>query len=184
MASASGIGDLIVRSKLNVWREGGSGLSAGAEVRLPTGDEDQLLGGGDATIKPRAIGSFERGRVAVHGDFGVLLGGLSREIDYNAALTVNGGTRVTIVGELLGRRLSSVGRLTDVVAPHPQLEGIETIRLTAVAQATSRAILVAGVKWNVATTWLVSANVLRPLSSAGLNARWVPSLTVDYSFGR
>jgi hypothetical protein len=183
-ASASGIGDVIVRGKFNVWRVGGSGISVGAEARLPTGDEDHLLGGGDATIKPRAIGSFEHGRLALHGNFGVVLGGLSREVVYNGAATINGGSRLTIVGELLGRRLSSAGRLTEAVGPHPQLQGIETIRLTAVEQPTSRAVLVAGVKWNIAATWLVSGNMLRPLTSAGVNARWVPSVAVDYSFGR
>jgi hypothetical protein len=39
-----------------------------------------------------------------------------------------------------------------------------------------------GVKWNIATTLLLSANVVRPLTSAGLNARWISTFALDYSF--
>jgi hypothetical protein len=44
-------------------------------------------------------------------------------------------------------------------------------------------VAVGGFKWNVTGTWLVTANVLRPLTDSGLNASWVPSVTFDYSFG-
>jgi hypothetical protein len=53
-----------------------------------------------------------------------------------------------------------------------------------VAGATHRATAVAGVKWNVGGTWLVAANVLRPLTSAGLTTTIVPSVLVEYSFSR
>ena len=38
-------------------------------------------------------------------------------------------------------------------------------------------------KWNVANTWLLTANVRRPLTDTGLNADWVQSITFDYAFG-
>src|SRR5688572_29910692 len=66
-ASASGIGDVMVRGKYTVFRSGASGIAVGAEARLPTGSEDNLLGSGETVITPRVIGSFERPRVAVHG---------------------------------------------------------------------------------------------------------------------
>jgi hypothetical protein len=43
---------------------------------------------------------------------------------------------------------------------------------------------VAGFKWNLASTWLVKVNVVRPITSAGLTAQWTPSVAFDYSFGR
>jgi hypothetical protein len=61
---------------------------------------------------------------------------------------------------------------------------VDTIRLSSVDEASDRVFAVMGFKWNVSGTWLVSANLLRPLSSAGLNASWVPTLTFDYSFGQ
>ena len=45
-ASASGLGDVVVRAKYNVLRDGGSGLAVAGEARLPTGNEEDLLGTG------------------------------------------------------------------------------------------------------------------------------------------
>ncbi len=181
-ASASGPGDFLIRGKYNVVRSSGSGLAIGAEARLPTGDEQNLLGTGEASIKPRVIASLERDRVAVHGDVGYSIGGLSDELVYGGAVTVLGTSRLTLVGEIAGRRLSSAGRLTETTGPHPSLAGVDTIRLTSVDRATERVAGVIGFKWNIAATLLFSANVVKPFTSAGLNARWISTFALDYSF--
>ena len=54
--SASGLGDIVARVKYNVLRNSASGLAIGAETRLPTGDEDNLLGSGETSFTPRVIG--------------------------------------------------------------------------------------------------------------------------------
>ena len=66
---------------------------------------------------------------------------------------------------------------------HPRLVGVATTRLTATEGTTDRVLLIGGVKWNVTGTWLVTANVLRPITEGGLNAGWVPTVAFDYSFG-
>lgn len=180
--SAAGLGDVLIRAKYNLLRRTGSGVALGGEVRVPTGDEENLLGTGEASIKPRVIASFERDRIGVHGDVGYAFGGLSDELVYGGAVTVVGTSRLTLVGEMAGRRLSSAGRLTETTAPHPTLVGVETIRLTGAEHATARAVGVLGFKWNVAATLLLSVNVVRPLTSAGLNARWISTFSLDYSF--
>ncbi|MQA30721.1 MAG: hypothetical protein GEU82_12935 [Luteitalea sp.] len=180
--SAAGIGDIVVRAKYNVVRRGGSGFAVSAESQLPTGNKENLLGAGKATIRPRAIASFEADRVTAHGDVGYSFGGLSDELDYNGALTVTANPRLTLIGEVVGRRLESFGRLTQTTTPHPTLTGVDTIRLTGTQEASQRIFAVAGVKWNVTGTWLISANILRPLTRAGLNTRWVPTVSLDYSF--
>jgi len=182
-ATASGIGDAAIRAKYNLWRQGGSGLAAGVESRLPTGNEEDLLGAGKLTIKPRLITSFETARISVNGDIGYVFGGVSNELAYNGALTVTAVPRLTVIAEILGRRLDSFGRLIDTTERHPRLAGVDTIRLTAVQAATQRIMAVVGFKWNVSGTWLVAASVLRPVTSAGLNAPWVPTVSFDYSFG-
>jgi len=181
-SSASGPGDFLIRGKYNVLRRTGSGVAIGGEARLPTGNEQNLLGTGEASIKPRLIASLERDRVAVHGDIGYAFGGLSDELVYGGAITWLGTPRLTVVGELAGRRLSSTGRLTETTGSHPTLVGVDTIRLTSVEGATARMVGLIGVKWNIATTLLLSANVVRPLTSAGLNARWISTFALDYSF--
>jgi hypothetical protein len=182
-AAASGIGDAVVRAKYNLVRNGGSGLSIGGEVRLPTGDEENLLGTGEATVKPRVVGSVEHERIAVHGDLGYTFGGASGELDYGGAVTMSATPRVTVVGELGGRVIGSIGRLAETTQPHPVLSQVETVRLTGVREMSHRAFIVAGVKWNVAGTGILSGHVMKPLTSAGLTSRWMAALTFDYSFG-
>ena len=183
-SSASGIGDLVVRGKYNVVRSGGSGIALGGEIRLPTGDEENLLGAGEASVKPSFMGSLERDRFGLHGNIGYTFLGLTNALDYGTAVTLVTVPQLTLVGEILGRRHASFAQLTEIVSSHPRLAGVDTIRLSSVDEASDRVFAVVGFKWNVGGTWLVSANVLRPLTSAGLNASWVPTVTFDYSFGQ
>ena len=181
-ASASGLGDVVVRARYNFFRHGASGLAVGGEARLPTGREEDLLGAGQASITPRFIGSYEHDRLGIHGELGYSFFGISEEFSYAAAVTTVVAPRLTVVGELLGSRLDGLGRLTETTLPHPRLTGVDTIRLTGSGETTDRLVLAAGFKWNLASTWLLTANVLRPLTDVGLYASWVPSVTFDYWF--
>ena len=181
---ASGVGDLILRAKYNALRAGGTGLAIGAEARVPTGAEENLLGSGELSFKPRVIGSAELGVLSIHSEVGYLLGGLSRELDYNGAVAVAASSRVTFIAELLGRRLESGGRLTQTVAAHPRLAGVETIRLSAIPEATYRALAIGSIKWNVGETLLVTGSVLRSITPTGLTAQFTPTVVLEYSFGR
>lgn len=183
-ATASGIGDVVLRAKYNVVQRTSGGLAVGAEGRLPTGDEEQLLGAGRASVKPRLVVSFDRSPVSIDGDVGYSLRGVGRALEYSGSLSVAATPRLTVIGELIGRRLEGVGQLVDIVQPHPRLLNVDTIRLTSVDETTSRLSAVAGFKWNVAGSWLLSANVLRPLTTTGLTASWVPTISLDYAFGQ
>ncbi len=181
--SASGLGDVVVRGKYNVFRDGGSGVAIGSELRLPTGNEDNLLGASGFGFQPRVMASYESGNVAISGNLGYSIRESADELDYRGALTFNPVRRLTLIGEILGRRLS-LGQLTEATTPHPQLTGVDTIRLTSIANNANRLVAVGGFKWNITDTWLFNASVLRPLTSAGLNAGWVPAFTFDYSLGQ
>ena len=181
-ASAAGLGDVVLRARYNVYRSGASGMAVGGEVRLPTGSEEDLLGAGSTSFTPRFIGSYEQDRVGIHGEVGYTFRGVSEALTYAGAVTAVAAPRVTLVGELLGRRLRAVGRLVETTLPHPRLAGVDTVRLTSSDETADRLLVVAGFKWNIASTWLLTANVLRPLTDVGLNARWVPSVTFDYWF--
>jgi hypothetical protein len=181
-ASASGLGDVVLRARYNVYRSGASGMAIGGEMRLPTGNEEDLLGAGSTSFTPRVIGSYEQDRVGIHGELGYTFRGVSEALTYAGAVTAVAAPRVTLVGELLGRRLRAVGRLVETTLPHPRLAGVDTVRLTSSDETADRLILVGGFKWNIASTWLLTANILRPLTDVGLNARWVPSVTFDYWF--
>jgi hypothetical protein len=182
-ADASGPGDVLLRTKFHLWQGGTAGLSAGADARLPTGDADNLLGTNQTTFKPRLILSMENSYVAFDGNVGYGIGGISDELDYAAALTTVSSGAFTVVGEFSGRRLKSAGQLIDVTGANPRAAGVQTTRLSAVTAATNRAIGTVGIKWNVASTWLLTANVSRSLGTAGLTANWMSTFGMEYAFG-
>jgi hypothetical protein len=183
-ASGSGIGDVAVRTKYHLARSAASGVAVGAEVRLPTARSEDLLGTGTSALKSLLIGSLDRGAVAWHMNVGYTVGGLSEELDYRGAVTVARAPRLTWIAEIVGRRVNGLGTLTDARSPHPTIPGVETIRLTSLRRATGHVAAIAGFKWNPAGTWLVSAHVVRSFTTTGLNAAWIPTVSVDYSLGR
>ncbi len=183
-ASVVGLADMAVRSKVQVLGRGSSGMSLGAEVRLPTGNEEDLLGAGTAAFRALVIGSLEGGVLGLHGNVVYATGGISNEIDYAGAVTVAAAPRFTLIGEVYGRSIDDLGRLAPVALPHPSIRGVNTIRLVPEDTSARSAFAVAGFKWNLASSWLLTSNVLFPLSDSGLRATIVPAISLDYAFGR
>jgi hypothetical protein len=183
-ATTSGIGDIALRVKYNLLRQFGSGAAITAEVRLPTGREEDLLGAGETTIQPGVVWSFESAHMALDGAFGYVLGGPSRDVTYGGAVTVIATPRVMFIAEVAGRRFESTGTFVETVSPAPGLAGVETLRLSAIDEPAQRLTAVGGVKWNPAGSWILSASVLRRLTTSGLTAGWVPGATIEYVFGR
>jgi hypothetical protein len=182
-AEASGLGDIVLRAKYNIVRTGASGLAFGAEAKFPTGNEENLLGTGEGSFAPRMMASYDGDYVGVHGEVAYSFGGIADTLSYGAAMTVVPSPRFTIVGELLGRRIDGLGQLVASTQPHPRLVGVQTIRLAAVEETIDSLVAVAGFKWNVGGAWLLTANILQPLTNVGLKANWVPTITFDYAFG-
>jgi hypothetical protein len=63
---ASGLGDIAFRAKYRALLRDGGGLAIGVDLRLPTGDEDQLLGTGATQFRPYLIWSQDFGRFSPH----------------------------------------------------------------------------------------------------------------------
>lgn len=183
-ASAVGLADVLLRGKYTLYADGASGVAAAVDVHLPTGNEQNLLGEGSTAVRMLGIGSIERGRFTAHVNGGVSVGGLARETDYGGAVTMAATPRLTVSGELIGRRIEGPGGIADVASPHPTLVGVETIRLQPNGAALDMISAVPGVKWNVGGTWVLVANVMLPVSSDGLTSPVTPFLGIDYSFGR
>src|SRR5262245_497949 len=181
---ATGLADMLVRTKYTLYDDESTALAAAVDLRLPTGRQEDLLGAGSASIKFTAIGSVEAGRWSAHANAGVTRGGLANELSYGAGLAVAASGRLSVVGELLGRYIDSSGHILSITAPHPTLTGVNTIRLT--GDQTSLQILnaVPGFKWNLSSTWVLAGNVSIPLTNGGLTAPFTPFLGLDYALGR
>jgi hypothetical protein len=180
-ASSVRLGDLLGRAKLVIARGAWGGFSLGGDVRLPTGSESDLVGAGRAGERLFVVASAGTGAVSTHVNAGVSRGGVSGGFDYGAAVAASPTPRVTIVGEAFGRRLSDIDRIVSAVAPHPTIVGVQTLRLVEGGTITNTLLGSLGIKWNIADEWLLSAHVLLPLSDAGLTARLIPWVSLEYN---
>lgn len=123
--SATGLGDIVLRTKYNFLRSAGIGVAAAMDLRLPTGDEDDLLGIGTTQVKLFGIVSSIRGRVATHANAGVTLSGhgspemlygvepvgVSDEFNYYGAVELAAHPRLTLLGEIVGRTMLDAGKI-------------------------------------------------------------------------
>ena len=183
-AETISLADVAVRTKVRFTNEGPAAVGGGVEVRLPTGREEDLLGAGKMAMRFSGLASAESGPASVYGNFTMGFGGIGREVSYGGAVAMAASARITVIGEVLARRIAGIQRIGEVSAPHPRLRGVQTTRLMPIGDDQTSAFAVAGVKWNVSSTWLLHANVLMPLSDSGLTARFTPTVAMDYSFTR
>ena len=182
VASASGIGDVAVRAKYMVVAARSGGVAIAGEVRLPTGDADNLLGAGSTAYRLMGIGSFERNRVSLHGNAGFIQGGVSDELNVGGAAAVAIAPQVTLTGELSARHLSELRSVALTSARHPTIVGVETLRLTGGEPGRTISTAVAGFKWNPGGTLVIAAHLRWTLEPTGLTAPLTPSLGLEYAF--
>ena len=182
--SATGLGDVALNARYLLTGNANRGFSVGGDLRFPTGREEDLLGAGRVAARTLAFGSWEEGKLAVHLNGGVGFGGVSREFFWNSATTFAVLDRVTIVGEIMGRRLSALSRVQDVYQSDALVSDVETMRWLGSSRGVYTTFLVTGVKWNVAQTLLLNANLLIRVTDPGLRARVTPAVSVAYAFER
>jgi hypothetical protein len=177
--TATGIGDVAVRAKYQALRAGSSGIGIAADLRLPTGREEDLLGAGSTTLRLMGIASYERGAFAAHANGSVGLNGAGKGWGGAGAISVAASPRLTLSGELMIDRFDTLRGLEQQTSLHPSIAAVETTRLAARSTAGTRALLVAGLKWNVHGPWLMGAQVFWPLTDRGLTAGAAPVLALE-----
>jgi len=209
---ATGLGDVVIRSKYHFLRSGAGGLAAAVDVRLPTGDADNLLGAGGTQAKFLLIASNERGRVAPHVNIGYTaatgtvagtIAGLAAaelpdEFNYSGGLEIIAHPRLTINADVVGRTLRDTGRL-EVQSKEFQYASPTSTGPVCDSQGfrcasaffdefqprSGNLILLlgtGGVKYNIGGNLLLSGSVLFPLSSSGLRSQATVVLGLDYAF--
>jgi hypothetical protein len=123
---ATGIGDVVVRSKYNFLTRGATGLAAAVDLRLPTGDPDNLLGLGTTQAKVYLIWSQNRARLAPHANIGYTISGtgdrdativgytplgVSDEFNYAGGVEFVVNPQLTIIGDVIGRSVIDAGTI-------------------------------------------------------------------------
>lgn len=181
-ATASGIADAAVRAKYTLVAARAGGVAVAGELRLPTGDEANLLGAGSAGVRVLGIAAVDEGAWTLSANGGFARGGVSDELTGSAAVTMAASPRVTVAAEFLARRIAELRPIGLSAAPHPTIDGVETLRLAGGAAGRTLMAGTAGVKWNLSGTLVLTSYVRWNFTNAGLTAPVSPSLGLEYAF--
>lgn len=182
-ATATGVADAALRAKYTLVSAHDGGAAIAAEFRLPTGNEENLLGAGKTGLRVFGIGALERGPLMLSGNAGIVRGGVSDEFNAGAAAAVAVHPRLSLTAEFLTRRVDELRPLALSAQPHPTLIGVETIRL--IGDETGGRTLAAGItgfKWNPGGTVVIGANVRWSFTKTGLTAPLTPAVALEYGF--
>jgi hypothetical protein len=192
--SQTGVGDILLRSKYRFRDLAGGGLAIGADLRLPTGDDENLLGTGAPAFGAQFIASSTSGRISPHVNIGFLVAGegdivnTPNEFTYTGGIEFEAAPTVTLSADLVGRTLFDVGKLQLVNTTWNYVDGVGQAGSVSlreydrVAGSVNLLTLALGGKFNVAGNVLVTGNLLFSLSDTGLTAPVTPVIGVDISF--
>ena len=196
--SASGVGDLVVRAKATLLKEGARALAAGVDARLPTGDEQNLLGAGAAGVRPfaafsGAVGAFAphanvayqwNGKSVLAGDvIGDVKADLPDQFMYAVGTDLSVNDRFSMVVDVLGQRVLDSPRLLTGTFTASGVAGTVTLPDIHLVQTSYwSSVAAVGFKANIATRVLLDFNLRFRLSDNGLVDRVTPLMGVEWSF--
>jgi hypothetical protein len=200
---ASGIGDIAFNGKYELWRGGGehATLSAGMNLRTPTGDDKNYLGSGAWGFNPYLVFSYLH-RLSPHAKIGyqwntatelnnptsspggnlALPGGLQYDIGADWRWT----KQLTVAGDILGSQYLNTPKFVAGTQEFPIAAAPSTEQslpsLTPVNSSYTVGDLSAGLKWNPYRNLVIAGNVLIQLNNVGLRTRPAPLVGISYKF--
>jgi hypothetical protein len=194
--SASGLGDLTVRMKSTLARRSYGNFGVGLDVRLPTGDEMDLLGTGTVGLQPFAVWSATLRKVSPHVNLGYTWNGSSLLagnpatgesadfpdlVSYAVGADVAVNSRLTVVFDVLGRYLIDAERL--VQQDFHALDGRSVFPNIVFTKDSFNSLRGAiGFKTGLADRLLVDVNLLFALDNNGLADKVTPLVGIEYAF--
>lgn len=183
--SASGVGDVAARLKVNLMQTATGGFSILGEVRLPTGDEENFLGSGETVVRALGIFSSRQGNFTPHVNAGVIYRtgeasttGVVVNAGFDQLISPNVTLAIDLLGNLqMGER---IGFPTEAVFDVP---AGETVELTNIPDADDHIVdLSVGGKFTASPNVRMITNVFVPLNSGGLRTSlgWTAGLELDF----
>jgi hypothetical protein len=209
--TSTGIGDVVLRGKYELFKGERAGVALGVDVRVPTGDAENFLGSGATGVKPFGVFSF-RARISPHVEIGYEVNGksiLAGDIVGPTAANTKGSLpnrfiyivgadasltkRLTGAFDIYGQRLFGAPQL--VSSPYTDLGKCGDVRCTTLSPGTAHPNLGVnnnadfnitnaslGLKLRAIGKLVVTGNVLLKLDDGGLRAKAIPLVGVSYSF--
>jgi hypothetical protein len=194
--NASGLGDVTVRLKQTVTKGARQGVALGVDLRLPTGDERNLLGTGAPGVNPFLAWSGNYGALSPHINAGYqwngdsILGGepgsgeakdLPDLAQYSAGAVIEVHPRITAAVDVLGRYIIDSPRLR-----REEFHALDNRTVFPNITFTSGSIheisAAAGLKINVFSRLLLDVNLLVRLNQEGLRDKISPLVGLEYAF--
>jgi hypothetical protein len=196
--SATGVGDLVARVKGTIFREGSRSMAAGVDVRMPTGDERNLLGSGSLGLRPFLAMSTSIGAVAPHLNVAYDWNGKSSlagdvrasqkqdlpdQFSYALGADLLVAPRLSIVGDFVGHRVINSPRMVTLVETHTGVASSVTLEDVTFQRESYWTVAGGfGLKGNVAQKVLVTFNLRFAITDSGLTDRLAPLLGLEWSF--
>ena len=194
--SASGVGDLTIRFKGTLMKGEISGLALGLDLRVPTGDEENLLGAGAPGLKPFMAWSATYDTFSPHVNFGYLWNGSSilagnpttgqsadfpDQVTYIVGAEFGAFPRLTFAFDVLGQYVINSARLVqqdfraqDATSVFPDISFPNDS-----FSETSAAV---GLKVGLLQDLLLDLNLLFALDDNGIRDKVTPLIGAEYAF--
>ena len=191
--SSSGFGDMSLRTKISLGSQVEEGVAVAADLRLPTGDEEEMLGTGQTALRLQLLllkTGF--GPASIHANAGYAFGGAGNEFDYVAGVeaVLLSSKRLTASASLLGRVLQEGAHpLTTQTwnnfneVPTPLRRGYVN-RFDWQEQSMNFTQIAAGIKYHVGGQWLLSASALIPINRRGYQPKVAPMFSLEKTWTR
>ena len=181
---ATGVGDLLLRTKYHFLSTNGFNLASGLSLRLPTGDEDDFQGLDDVVLTPYLALSQEWSRFDFHFQAGFDINADDTERSrarYGIGLTTQLVERVAFLIDIIG---SSNLTEQDISVTVPVIEADAVVGTRTITQGLRTDIvdLAVGFKAALAPSVVGFAAVFIPLNDDGLRSDAVPTAGLEMSF--
>lgn len=163
--ASTGLGDIILRNKYNLVTSQWIDFASALDIKLPTGNGDELLGTGKTSVRPFLIFSKAISRFTPHLNLGYEFNSGSEGEDRIVYTT---GTDCTF-----GKGSNHFSVAMDIVGSH-KIEKTEF--------GDDIVDFSTGFKWSPRLGVLVYVNVQTPLNEDGLRADWIPTVGYELNF--
>ena len=188
--TTSGLGDLLVRGKFSLWSNGPTSVAAAAELRLPTGDLEDMRGTGEMQTRLGAYASHEARTVAPHANVSYAFGSdaLPNELNYVVGSDFPIHDRLTMSADVIGRFMTGVtsfrqgtvfGDALTINGRNVQLANfnVEEVNWNTLVAAT-------GAKVRIGGSTLLTGNLLFPMNDNGLAHGVTATIGIERIIGR
>ena len=192
---ATGLGDVSARLKALVANQGVSNVALGVDVRLPTGDAENLLGTGATGIRPFVTWSLGNQRVSPHASLAYqwngpsvlaaplgsgTTGDLADELGYSVGAALALGEHANVTVDVLGRLAFDALRLTRTDLQSANGIVFPTVRFDAASRHRIHAAI--GLFSNGYRGLRAHVTLLLQLNEAGLRDTLIPAGGLQLGF--